>query len=78
MEKWVVSQMRRQQETALKAVRIEVLDREGEIYHKLICPYCRKVMVFAVKSNLYPKGATMRCTECKGLFKKFVREMRRE
>jgi transcription elongation factor Elf1 len=64
--------MRREQETALKAVRIEVLDRE------IICPYCRKVMVFALRSNLYPKGSTMRCTECKGMFKKFLREMRRE
>jgi uncharacterized C2H2 Zn-finger protein len=70
--------MRREQDTALKAVRIEVLEREGEIYHRLICPYCRKVMVFAIKSNLYPKGSTMRCPECKGLFKKFLREMRRE
>lgn len=70
--------MGRQQDTALKAVRIEVLDREGEVYHRLICPYCRKVMIFAVKSHLYPKGSTMRCSDCKGLFKKFVRDIKRE
>jgi phage FluMu protein Com len=70
--------MRREQETALKAVRVEVLEREGETYHRLICPYCKKVMFFAVKSNLYPKGSTMRCTECKGLFKKFQRDLRKE
>jgi uncharacterized C2H2 Zn-finger protein len=70
--------MRREQETALKAVRIEVIERDGAVYHKLICPYCRKVMVFLLKSNLYPKGPTMRCPECKGVFKKFQRDTRRE
>jgi hypothetical protein len=70
--------MRKERETPLKAVRIEVLEREGATFHKVICPYCRKVMVFPLRSNLYPKGNTMRCTECKGLFKKFRRDMKIE
>lgn len=70
--------MRKEQETALKAVRIEVLHRKGEIHHRITCPYCRKVIVFAPKSNLYPKGSTMRCTGCKGLSKKFFRQMRQD
>ncbi len=70
--------MKREQETALKAVRIEVLQRDGETYHKIICPYCRKLMFFPYKSHLYPKGPTMRCPECKGVFKKFQRDLRKE
>jgi hypothetical protein len=62
----------------MKAVRIEVLERHGETFHKLICPYCRRVLIFPIKSHLYSKGYTMRCTECKGVFKKFLREIRGE
>lgn len=69
---------RPEREAALKATRIEVLERDGEVLHRVICPYCRKIMIFPVKSHLYPKGATMRCTECKGLFKKFQRGMTKE
>ncbi len=70
--------MKREQETALKAVRIEVLERDGATYHKIICPYCHKLMFFPYKSLLYPKGPTMRCPECKGVFKKFQRDFRKE
>jgi phage FluMu protein Com len=70
--------MRKPKEISMKAVRIEELMRSGEAYHKILCPYCRRVMIFAVKSNLYPKGPTMRCTECKQVFKKFHRPLYKE
>jgi hypothetical protein len=68
----------RAREIGMKAARIDVLVRDGETYHKLICPYCRRVLIFPVKSHLYSKGFTMRCSECKRVFKKFHREMSRD
>lgn len=68
----------KRREVTLKASRIEEFVRDGETYHKIICPYCRKVMIFSLKSHLYPKGYNMRCVSCKEPFKKFLRQLQKE
>jgi len=63
---------------SMKATRIDVFEKEGVLHHKMICPYCRKNLVFRKESHYYPKGPTMKCPECKRLFKKFERPLKGE
>jgi predicted Zn finger-like uncharacterized protein len=62
----------------IQATRIEVVQKDGVVHHRIVCPYCKRTFIFRVDSSYYPKGSTMKCPECKKTFKKFERVLKKE
>lgn len=62
----------------IQVARIDVIQKDGAIHHKIICPYCKKTLIFRADSHYYPKGPTIKCPECKKIFRKFERVLKRE